>query len=171
MIIWINGCFGVGKTSVAEMLKSKIDKSIVYDPEVIGGFLSDMFNHEEDDFQDYKLWRTLNADILKYMCSKYETVIIPMTIINKDYYDEIINELTSSGIKVNHIVLNASKETIIKRLDSRIDSTEWAYNQIDRCIKAFENNEFNANIIETDNKSIDEVVKSIIDLKGDKAYE
>ena len=93
MIIWINGSFGIGKTSTAELLKNELDKSIIYDPEEIGGFLSSMFNHEKDDFQDYELWRILNSDILKYMCSVYEIVIVPMTITNKNYYDEIINQL------------------------------------------------------------------------------
>ena len=43
MIIWINGSFGVGKTSTAELLKNELDKSVIYDPEEIGGFLSNMF--------------------------------------------------------------------------------------------------------------------------------
>lgn len=162
MIVWINGSFGVGKTSTAELLKNELNNSVIYDPEEIGGFLSNMFNYEKDDFQDYELWRILNSDILKYMCSIYEIVIVPMTITNKDYYDEIVNELITSGIKINHFILNASRDNIIKRLDSRKDSTEWAYNQVDRCIKAFEENKFDAEIIDTDNMSIEEVVKNII---------
>ena len=47
MIIWINGSFGVGKTSTAEVLKNELDKSVIYDPEEIGGFLSNMFNYEK----------------------------------------------------------------------------------------------------------------------------
>lgn len=164
MIIWINGSFGSGKTSTAELLKNELDKSIIYDPEKIGGFLSNMFNHEKDDFQDYELWRILNSDILKYMCSVYEIVIVPMTITNKNYYDEIINGLQTSGVEIKHFILNASKEEIINRLDSREDSTEWAYNQVDRCIKAFEENKFDAKIINTDNMTIEEVVKSIVNL-------
>ena len=163
MIIWINGSFGVGKTSTAKLLKNKLNKSIIYDPEEIGGFLSNMFNHEKDDFQDYELWRILNSDILKYMCSIYEIVIVPMTITNKNYYDEIINQLKTSGVEIKHFILNASKEEIINRLDSREDSTEWAYNQVDRCIKEFEKNQFNAKIINTNNISAEEVARIIID--------
>jgi deoxyadenosine/deoxycytidine kinase len=64
MVIWINGSFGVGKTSTAEKINKEMDKSIIYDPEIIGGFLSDLFSNKENDFQDYELWRILNADIL-----------------------------------------------------------------------------------------------------------
>lgn len=164
MIIWINGSFGVGKTTTAELLKNKLDKSIIYDLEEIGGFLSNMFNHEKDDFQDYELWRILNSDILKYLCSIYEIVIVPMTITNKSYYDEIINGLQTSGIEIKHFILNASKEEIINRLDSRGNSTEWSYNQVDRCIKELAKNQFNAKIINTNNISIEEVTKIIVDL-------
>jgi hypothetical protein len=69
--------------------------------------------------------------------------------------------LITSGIKINHFILNASRDNIIKRLDSRKDSTEWAYNQVDRCIKAFEENRFDAEIIDTDNSSIKDVVEYI----------
>ncbi len=140
MIIWINGSFGVGKTSTAKLLKSKLDKSIIYDSEEIGGLLSSLFNYEKDDFQDYELWRTLNSDILKYMCSIYEIIIVPMTITNNHYYKEIVNQLEISGIKINHFILCASKENIIGRLDSRENSTEWAYSQVDKCINTFESN-------------------------------
>ena len=163
MIVWINGSFGVGKTSTAKLLKNKLDKSIIYDPEEVGIFLSNMFNHGKDDFQDYELWRILNSDILKYLCSIHEIVIVPMTITNKNYYDEIISGLKTSGIEIKHFILNASKEEIINRLDSRDNSTEWAYNQVDRCIKELAKNQFNAKIINTNNKSIEEVVKIIID--------
>ena len=163
MIIWINGSFGVGKTSTAELLKKELDNSIMYDPEEIGGFLSNVFEHEKDDFQDYELWRTLNFDILKYMCSIYEIVIVPMTITNKQYYDEIVNKLEVSGIKLNHFILCASKENIINRLESRWNSTEWAYNQVDKCINVFESNEFKSKKINTDNMTVSDVVKTIVD--------
>ena len=163
MIIWINGSFGVGKTTTAKILKSKLNNSIIYDPEEIGGFLSNLFNNEKDDFQDYELWRTLNSDILKYMCSVYEIVIVPMTITNIKYYEEIVNELEKNNIIINHFVLCASKENIINRLDSRKNSTEWSYNQVDRCIDAFESNDFKCSKINTDNMMVDDVVKTIID--------
>ena len=39
MIIWLNGSFGVGKTTIAENLKEKMTNSIIYDPEKVGMFL------------------------------------------------------------------------------------------------------------------------------------
>ncbi|MCI9279724.1 MAG: hypothetical protein HFJ02_02870 [Bacilli bacterium] len=55
MIIWINGSFGVGKSTIAEDLKLKIANAIVYDPEKIGEFLFNIMPEKKNDFQDYEL--------------------------------------------------------------------------------------------------------------------
>lgn len=38
MIIWLNGPFGVGKTTLANLLHQEIPDSILYDPEYLGDF-------------------------------------------------------------------------------------------------------------------------------------
>lgn len=161
MIIWINGSFGVGKTSVAEELNKRDNESIIYDPEKIGFFLQSTLIGKENDFQDYKLWRTINYEMLKLFCCKFEKIIVPMTITNRKYYDEIVGRLKEDGVTVKHFILTASKEAIIKRLDNRGNSTDWAYRQIDRCIKAFCSEDIKGIKIDTDSKSIGEVTESI----------
>lgn len=161
MIIWINGSFGVGKTTVANKLKEKINESIIYDPEKVGTFLTNTLPVKEDDFQDYELWRTINFEILKYLSTRFDTIIVPMTITNTQYYDEIAGKLERDGVIIKQFILTASKETIIKRLDARGDSTKWAYNQVDRCISSFDN--IQCKKINTDDMSIEEVVNYIIE--------
>lgn len=39
MILWINGAFGSGKTTIAYELNRRIQDSYVYDPENVGYFL------------------------------------------------------------------------------------------------------------------------------------
>lgn len=46
MILWINGAFGSGKSSVAAELFKGIQKSFVYDPEYVGYFLWEVFPDE-----------------------------------------------------------------------------------------------------------------------------
>ena len=70
MIIWINGAFGSGKTSVAEALNTMLDRSMVYDPEAVGQFLWYMFPDEmkrKVNFQHITLWREFNYKILKHI--------------------------------------------------------------------------------------------------------
>ncbi len=163
MIIWINCSFGVGKTTVAEMLKNKINDAVVYDPEEVGYFLQKILPKIEDDFQDNELWRKLNYEILKYLNNNYKKIIVPMTITNSGYYEEIVGKLQKDGIKIKEFILMATKENLIKRLDKRGNSTEWSYQQIDRCIGCFNSN-FNGQKISTDDNNIDSVVTKILSL-------
>ena len=159
MIIWINGSFGAGKSTAATLLNRKVRNSIVYDPEKIGAFLRDTMPFEANDFQDYKLWRILSYEVLKNLSEKYKHVIVPMTLVDSEYYEEIIGRLEKSNVKVKHIILSADKQTLIKRLDERINTTEWAYNQIERCIQGL--SELKGEIVKTDNLSVDQVIDKI----------
>ena len=97
MILWINGSFGVGKTTISEELNKLIEGSFVYDPEKIGSFLRDNIPSNYNDFQDYELWRVLNFEILKQLVEDYKVVIVPMTMTNKQYYEEIIGKLEKNN--------------------------------------------------------------------------
>jgi Uridine kinase len=139
-IIWINGAFGSGKTQTAFELHERLPDSFVYDPENMGYFIYSHIPKETKmpDFQDYTQWRSFNYDMLKYIADNYSGIIIvPMTIVVPQYYDEIIGRLINDGIEVKHIILEASKATIHKRLRKRLDGGRWASQQTDRCIEAF----------------------------------
>ena len=119
MIIWINGTFGSGKTTTAYELQKRIDQSFVYDPERLGYvFMSNVPKEiAKNDFQDYPLWREANYSLLKKLAEAYTGIIIvPMTLTNETYFNEIIGKLKDSGLDVKHFTLSASKTTIKKRL-------------------------------------------------------
>lgn len=163
MIIWINGSFGVGKTTIAQDLKLKIENSIIYDPEKIGEFLFNIMPEKKDDFQDYELWRTLNLEILKNLSKSYDTIIVPMTITNEIYYDEIIGSLRKDNIVVQDFILVATKSKIVERLDKRENSTKWAYEQVDKCIETFNKN-FKGHKIDTNISTIEEISFKILEI-------
>lgn len=164
MIIWINGAFGSGKTQTSYELHRRIPNSVVYDPENIGFFINKNIPKEisKGDFQDYIIWRELNYTTLKYIDSEYKGVIIvPMTIVSPQYFEEVVERLRSDGVIVNHFVLWASKETLQKRLRGRGErGNSWSVKQIDRCIKGLSNDLFK-HLIETDRMTIENVVEKI----------
>lgn len=164
MIIWINGAFGAGKTQTAYELHRRIENTFVYDPENLGYFIRKNIPKSmgKEDFQDHDLWREFNFKLLKDISEKYEGVlIIPMTIVNPKYFDEMVGSLRSQGITVKHYALMASKETLLKRLKSRGDgANSWAAQQIDRCLKGLSNDMFEEHI-DTEGMSIDDVVEEI----------
>ena len=148
-IIWINGAFGSGKTQTAHELHARIPDSYIYDPENVGYFMFKNLpqGRKIGDFQDYENWRLFNHHMLKQIAETYSgIVIVPMTVTNPHYLEEITN-----GLEVKHFILSASKETIKKRLRKRLERGGWASRQIDRCIEAFASGKIPGIIIDTEN--------------------
>ncbi|MDR1325408.1 MAG: AAA family ATPase [Treponema sp.] len=170
MIIWINGAFGSGKTQAAFELHRRLDNSFVYDPEHIGFFFrrNEPVEMLKKNFQDEPLWRIFNYELIKHIASEYHGyIIIPMTIYNKNYFEEIIGTLRDDHIKVDHYILGASRETILKRLSKRLDKKDsWASKQIDNCIHGFNTLIDKSFYIDTNKLSIYDVVEEIAVTSG-----
>lgn len=169
MIIWINGTFGSGKTTAAYELHKRVENSFVYDPERFGFVLMANVPKEisKGDFQNYHLWREANYSLLKQISEEYKgTIIIPMTLTNEQYFNEIVGKLRGDGIEVKHFTLSASKQTIQKRLRKRFEGkNSWAYGQMDGRLKELEKDMFQTHLA-TDNMTINEVVEEIGRLSG-----
>lgn len=166
MIIWINGCFGVGKTETVNLLHQKIQYSHIYDPEEFGFFLWNIFPEplkRSGDFQDLQIWREFTYKMLRHMSLHYNGhILVPMTLVNQTYYSEIIGALRQDGITVRHFILTAPKETIVSRLIRRGEEKgSWAEQQIDRCMKAFDTN-ISGERIDTTERTAEDVAMYIL---------
>ena len=168
MIIWINGPFGVGKTTVAKLLARRIAGASLFDPEEIGFMLRRVIPREwkTGDFQDLPLWRKLTVCALRGIVEHHpQPVIVPMTLVNAVYFNEVIGELRNSKVEVHHFSLLASKSTLRRRLVCRFAppwSTVWAARQMNRCIAALERPEFSKQV-NTENHSVAEVADEILE--------
>ncbi|HGA1367228.1 TPA: hypothetical protein ACIRI4_001576, partial [Streptococcus suis] len=83
MIIWLNGPFGVGRTTLANILHKRIENSYLYDPELLGDFLQHQLPQTvcPENFQDYSVWRQSIYKIVFDLATKTDKIIIiPMTI-------------------------------------------------------------------------------------------
>jgi hypothetical protein len=171
VLIWINGAFGAGKTQVAFELQRRLSGAHVADPELAGFGLQKMLpSSHRADFQDMSQWRSVVIATLRQIDMTYEgPLIVPMTIVRTDYFDEIIGGLRNTGVEVRHYALIASRQTLRRRLRQRSgylvgrtfgrDET-WAMQQIDRCVGELESRRF-ALHVPTDEATIDEIVESI----------
>ena len=168
MIIWLNGAFGAGKTQTAYELSRRLPNSYVYDPENAGFFIRDNLppSLRGDDFQDYPMWRAFNFAMLDDIASRFDGhVIVPMTITNRQYYDELPGAL-SRRYDVRHFILYAQKETLLRRLASRLESRHsWGAQQIDRCIRTF-NEDITEEKVHTDHWSVGQTAGQIAALAG-----
>ena len=142
MIIWLNGPFGVGKTTLANLLHQEIPDSILYDPELLGDFFQENLPKAvcPEDFQDYPIWRQTTVQIIRDLATKTgQVIIVPMTVFKKEYCQEIIEQGLIEDMCVQHNILVAEKETILDRLDKRTqENNNWALKHLDNCLQAFE---------------------------------
>lgn len=168
MMIWLNGAFGAGKTQTAYALRRRLPGSHVYDPENAGYFLRANLPPamRPNDFQDLPLWRTLTVAMLRSLAEQHPGhLIIPMTIVNRAYYDEIIGTL-SREYDLRHLILCAGRETIRKRLASRLEGRgSWGALQMERCLRAFEA-DITERKLHTDGLTIDQVVQRVGEMTG-----
>jgi hypothetical protein len=170
MIVMINGAFGAGKTTTANMLKPLVPNSMIFDPEEIGYMLRKIvieeirFEEEKtDDFQDIELWKILTVKIASELKHKYNKhLIIPMTIYKPQNFEYIYNGLQNLDRDLYHFCLIASENTIYDRLTARGDNFGgWTFQQTERCVNAFRNNRFKEHII-TDHLDINGIIERIL---------
>jgi hypothetical protein len=175
VLVWINGAFGAGKTQTAFELHRRIPGSHVADPELIGFAIHRMLPaHARNDFQNRPQWRsavvaTLADAVHAHRSAASGPVIVPMTLVDEAYFDEIMAGLAGAGIDVRHFALIASPGTLHGRLRTRgaywlgraVGRQEtWAMDQISRCVTALATDRF-AEHIDTDERPSDDVVEDI----------
>ena len=171
VVVWINGAFGVGKTSVARALVRQRDGAVLFDPEQIGALLRRTIPHERhtDDYQDFPLWRRLTMETVSGLVTEYRRpVVVPMTLTNDAYRQEIIGGLRGSGVEVFHFALTARPAAIKRRLLMRLVRAQpirWAWARVERCCEALERPDFREHIA-TDNLSVSDVAARISSRRG-----
>lgn len=127
MIIWLNGGFGAGKTTLAEELHGRLPEAIVYDPEQVGAMLRKWLPSDQD-FQHLPSWRELVvATALALRRHHAETLIVPMSLIRDAYRAEILGGLADAGEDVLHVFLELDRAVLRERLNARVTrpGVEW----------------------------------------------
>jgi gluconate kinase len=120
VIIWINGGFGAGKTTLAEELHRRLPDAVVYDPEDVGLMLQ-KWMRTDGDFQHLPSWRELVvATALSLRRHHADTLIVPMSLIRDAYRAEILGALADAGEKVLHVFLELDACVLRERLNARV---------------------------------------------------
>ena len=152
--MWVNGAFGVGKTTVATELVRLLPDAILFDPEELGVVLRAVVPAAEqtDDFQDIPAWRaTTLAAVVSLARSRAGAVVVPMTLVDDRYFDEIVGGVRRAGVAVAHVALVAPRDVLVARLLARSDgegitppagAEHWGIARIDRCISALAGAQF-----------------------------
>ena len=132
MIIWINGGFGAGKTTLAEELHRRLPDAVVYNPEDIGVMLWKWIR-PNGDFQHLPSWRELVvATALSLRKHHAETLIVPMSLIRDAYRAEILGGLADAGEEILHVFLEADAGALRERLNARVTQPGKEWDQVAR---------------------------------------
>jgi len=124
MIIWLNGSFRAGKTTLAVELHRRIPGAVIFDPEQLGLVLW-KWVPPNDDFQDLPSWRELVvATALALRRHHTDTLIVPMSLVRRPYQAEILGALDQAGEEVLHVFLEADVAVLRDRQDGRLDKPE-----------------------------------------------
>jgi hypothetical protein len=172
MLVWINGPFGGGKTATAYELRRRLPGSAVCDPEHVGFGMRRMLPATlRADFQDLPAWRYSVTELLRLTLASYAgPVIVPMTLVNHGYFQEIIGGLRRDGFAVHHFTLLAGEATVRRRLARRSLGTEarrgsWAVSQLSASLQRLRGPEF-AQHIQTDHLTVGQVADTIASSAG-----
>jgi hypothetical protein len=172
MLVWINGPFGGGKTTTAYELQRRLPGSAVCDPEHVGFGMRRMLPAPlRGNFQDLPAWRRSVTELLELSLACYDgPVIVPMTLIDPSYFQDIIGHLRQGGFIVHHFTLLATPATVRHRLCRRSLGTEarrgsWAASQLDDGLRRLRTPEF-AQHIHTDQLTVAQVADLIAHSAG-----
>lgn len=123
MIIIINGSLGVGKSSVAEQLHWKFDKSVHLD----GDFIGDVHPFEiYDDARINHLYRTLELLIGFHQKNGYHNFVINYVFESPESLQELLNLLQPLDSSIHTYWLICSEEEQANRIrERRRDEIEW----------------------------------------------
>ena len=127
VIIWLNGAFGAGKTTLAQELHRRLPEALVFDPEQVGSMLWKCLP-PNGDFQHLPSWRELVvATALSLRRHHAETLIVPMSLIRDAYRAEILGGLADAGEEVLHVFLEVDASVLRERLNARSThpSKDW----------------------------------------------
>jgi predicted ABC-type ATPase len=171
MIVIVNGAFGVGKTTVVNLLRTRLRETAVFDPERIGYVLRrlpafvPLSTKRLDDYQDSARWRSFTIWLAVRRSRRCRILLMPVCFSNVQYLQEIRSGLTARGLRVLHLCLTAAVETIELRLkeggfDPDSEEGRWVYPRARRACALHAVPEFAVHV-PTDGRDPDEVGNDI----------
>lgn len=168
VIVFLNGAFGVGKTSTARALHEALPESLIFDPESVGAMLRDTLKERTDwpgDYQSLPAWGRIVVAIVRELRRDYEQpLIVPMTVWRLDVWRRLRDGFQEADFELRAFRLTASEETLRVRILGRPDEEGphgWCLRHMPVAIAALRDEEYGIEI-RTDGCQPAEVASSML---------
>ena len=140
MIIWINGPYGVGKSTLADELHRQNPNSFIFDAEAVGNAVRDNLPPERFHgyiFEGYPMWFTVCAALLNDIAQNFAgDIYVPMTLVYPDSFAKLAGPLSAWGHTVKHILLTSTYDVVHDRILARgEDENCWCMQHIRLCLE------------------------------------
>jgi len=119
VIIWINGPFGAGKTTVTKRLLQARPALTMFDTEQVGYLLGGLLQQRRPvaDFQDWVAWRRLVVATLAEVSDELGgDIVVPQTVVVEQYWAEITAGLAERHVALQAFTLNVAPEEHQRRI-------------------------------------------------------
>lgn len=168
MIVWLNGPFGAGKSTVTRELQALLPGALVFDPEWIGfsirPALADAF--PVDDFQDWPVWRegvvAVLASLARFAAGR--VIIVPQTVLVERYWRELISGLVDAGVELRAFTLDVAPEEHERRIasdEAETGAADWRRSRAADFREALPWLRDSSRVIDTTNRTAREVAELV----------
>jgi broad-specificity NMP kinase len=135
MLVWINGAFGVGKSTTADKVVARRPEFRLFNPELVGYMLmSNLTRFDVDDFQDLSAWRALVPVVARHLTDTTgEPLVVVQTVLSREYWADLRSGLAAQGFSVLHVLLDADGDTLCKRIhadEQERNAEQWRLDHI-----------------------------------------
>ncbi|MBV0893200.1 ATP-binding protein [Paracoccus sp. Z118] len=144
MIVWLNGPFGAGKTTLADSLRLRRPDLLLFDAEEIGFVVKATVPPAPGgDYQDLPIWRTLTIAALR--AHYRQDIVVPMTLVRPEYLDELLGGARRIDNDLLHVSLHLDADLLRDRIERQAmhpdpvrnrEIRQWRLAQVDRCLSA-----------------------------------
>lgn len=169
MLLWINGAFGVGKTTAAGRVCERDGRWRIFDPEWVGYMLrANLRGIEIHDFQDLAAWRTLVPAVADEITNlTRDDLIVVQTVLVEGYWKDLQNGLRDRNLRSVHVLLDADERTLETRIradDADRTAAPWRLAHVSTFREARPWLLGSADlVIDTTNCSADETARQIVE--------
>jgi predicted kinase len=168
VIVFLNGAFGVGKTSTARILQAEIPGSILFDPEWVGSMLMAALGERPDWPADYQLlpaWRRIVVSTVHELRRELDDpLIVPMTVLRAEVWRELSAGFREADAELRAFRLTATEATLRARILCRPEDEgphDWCLGQMPAALAALQDEEYGIEI-PTDERTPGEIGAAIL---------